>query len=291
MDKQKMMSNLNQYKYIDKFLGDIIRKRMTIKGFTRGMLTAHLLDSNESTKSDLDKLEHILQIGNSCCEGFNFIFEESKLSNKDVAIDGEIINILAEVKAFEILSHNGFKKIKKIKRSKITKTVDFTAKINGQNYAVEVTRLGIAQANRKKPVYLIKDKIHPHNMPGIRELEGEFFITSGKDNIPRTEETIRDAINNKFSQLKGFCKTQDGNWKGIIVISTGRDYFVMNKYANTEFEMHPNSVREALKNVWNLLNKEHGNFKYLQHIVITIDKDLSRTIIYPDIEKRSLNIA
>jgi hypothetical protein len=61
------------------------------------------------------------------------------LPNQDRGIDSEIINILAEVKAFECLHKNGFRDITKMKRKKDAKTVDFTAKRNNQHYAIEVT--------------------------------------------------------------------------------------------------------------------------------------------------------
>ena len=277
--KERVISNLSQYPHIGKFLGNAIRKRLEIRGYTRGILTAHLLD-DELSKKDLERLEQVLQLGEKHCIDFRRIFREMNLPNKDLAIDGEIINTLAEVKAFEFLYSNQFEMVKKIRRTQ-KRTVDFFAVKKGMNYAVEVTRLGLAQTDRKKPVYLVKDKIPPHNIPGIRELVGEFFLISGKDNISRIIEAIRDTINKKLPQMKDFCQIQGDNWNGILIISTGRDYFVVNKYTKTEFEMHPNAVEEALKKVWGLLIEERGDFNYLHHVVITIGKDLGKEIIYP----------
>lgn len=283
--KEKIINNLLKYNYINKYFGKAIRNRLEIEGYTRGMLTAHLLD--EESKTDLEKLEHVLELGEKYCAGFERIFKERHLPNKDFAIDGEIINTLAEVKAFEFLHNYGLSNISKMKRKIDAKTVDFTAKKDGQRYAIEVTRLGIAQADRKKPIYLVKDKLPAHNLPGVRNLVGEFFLISGKDNIQRIIETINDTVENKYRQIKEFCQIQDSSTKGVIFISSGRDYFVMNKYAKTEFEMHPNTVKEALEKVWYTLKEESSDYEYLHHVVITVGKDLGKTIIFPDFKGTS----
>jgi len=55
----------------------------------------------------------------------------------------------------------------------------------------------------------------------------------------------------------------------------------MNKYARTEFEITPNAVQDALKQVWNLMKEEREDYKCLNHIVIAMGKDLGKAIIYP----------
>jgi len=280
--KDKIMQYLSEYDSIEKYLGNIVRQRLEIEGYTRGMLTASLLDG-ESSKSDLKRLEGALQLGKVLCADFQSIFQERKLPNKDIAIDVEIINILAEVKAFEILHEHSFRAITKIKRKKDAKTVDFIAKKDMQDYAIEVTRLGLAQADRKKPVYMVRDKLPAHNIPGIRNLVGEFVILSGKDNMPRIRETINDAIESKYRQIKEFCQNQHSLTKGILFISSGRDYFVANRYARNEFELSPKAVKEALKHEWESI-KQHNTYENLHHIIVTICKDLKKAIIYPSFE-------
>jgi len=284
--KESIISNLSQYEYINKLLGNAIRKRLAIRGYTRGMLTANLLDGGIS-KKDLESLEYVLQLGEKHCADFKYIFKERKLPNKDLAIDGEITNILAEVRAFEFLWQRGFRDICKIRRKPDTKIVDFTARKDNQNYAVEVTRLGLAQADRKKPRHIIEDDLIRYTVSEdnklIGELVGKWFLTSGKENTPRIMEAIRDAIHNEYPQIKDFSKIQGSDWRGMLFISTGRDYFVMNKYARAEFEMHRNAVEEALKRVWDLFQEEREDFRYLHHTVIMIGKDLGKTIMYPEL--------
>jgi hypothetical protein len=281
--QEKIVANLSKYTYLSKFFGQAIKRRKEINGYTRGMLTANLLDI-DSSKKDIERLEKVLQIGEDHCIDFEQIFKEMSIPNKDLAIDNEIVNTLAEVKAFEILYNHDFTNITKINRQKNKKTVDFTASRDKVNYAIEVTRIGLVQAERKKPVYMVKDKIPSHNIPGVRNLKGEFFIMSGVDNIPRTEEIISDTIQKKYNQIKEFCQFQGSLIKGILFISSGRDYFVMKKYAKTEFEMHPSAVNEAIKQVWYLLKEDTSVYKYLHHVIITLSKDVEKTIIFPNLE-------
>lgn len=280
--KKLVNSNLSRYPLIKKYLGPIIKRRSAINLPEKGALTSSLLDYNEWSEKDLERLEHALQIGEtSHCQDFKRIFKIGRLPEVQEIADGRIIDMLAEVKAFEFLCNHGFNETTYCKQKSNTRVVDFTTKKNGDNYAVEVTRLGLPKSNRKKPRYIVKDSIPSHNIPGLRELAGEWFLISGKENIPRIIETIRGAIENEYPQIEGFCRLQGGIWKGMLIISTGRDYFVLNEYARTEFEITPSAVKEALEQVWNSLKKVREDYKCLHHIVVTMGKDLRKAITYP----------
>lgn len=265
------MKNLSKYDYIKKYLGNIVRQRLEIKGYTLGMLTANLLSDDEGTNLDLETLEGVLRLGESHCTDFNSIFQERKLPNKDRTIDNEIINILAEVKAFEFLHKHGFSNITKIKRKKDAKTVDFTAKRNSRNYAIEVTRLGLAKSDKKKPKF---DKL---SKPPL------LIIIDSKEpeNVSRIEEDVYDEITDKSSQIREFCQRQVGVWKGILIISNGRDYFAAGRYENKLYELQPSTVARVVTQLWKTLKESEINYKYLHHIVITMGKDLRKAIIYP----------
>ncbi len=286
-DAEIIKSSLDKYPLIKKYFGKIIEQRLAINDYEYGMLTAQLLD--EHSKLDLERLEDALELGEkNQCTNFEAIFHERALP-EDKSIDGEIINLLAEVRAFEFLHWQGFRDIAKIKRKQGARTVDFTAKRNNDNYAAEVVRLGLAQADRKKPKHMVEDNLIRHTISGedklVGEVVGNWFISSGEQNIPRIIETIRDTITNKYPQIKNFCQTQGGDWKGMLIISTGCDYFVMNKYAKTEFEVTPKAVEEAVRKLWNLLDKDQVDRKYLYHLVIATGKDLDKTIIHPSLFK------
>lgn len=260
-DVEIIKSNLEEYPFIKRFLGDIIDQRLAIEDYEYGMLTACLLD--EPSKPDLQRLESVLQLGEKHCADFKTIFHERTLP-KNKGIDGEIINLLAEIKAFEYLHHNGFKEITKVKRRQDVKTVDFIATRNGENYAVEVTRLGLASSERKKHKYLLKKKY----------MGAEITMVSGQNNIEPIRNQIRDAVENEYPQIKAFCKSRGGTWKGILVISIGRDYFIANKYVSTLMYLTPKSAKEAAKQEWESLKERPGDYKFLNHVVITMGKDL-----------------
>lgn len=265
-------SNLANYPLIEKFLGNIIEQRLAVECYEYGMLTAQLLDG-EPSKPDLDRLEQVLKLGEEAnCMDFKLVFQERELPNKDRLIDSEIINILAEVKAFEFLHKHSFRDVTKIKRKKDAKTVDFTAKRNSQNYAVEVTRLGLARSDKKKP------KLDKLSRPPWLTI----IYSKEPQNKRRIAEDIYDEVIDKYPQIREFCQRQIGIWKGMLVISNGRDYFVAGRYENKLYELQPSTVREILKQEWKLL-KEGQEYKYLHHILITMGKDLGKAIIYPEL--------
>jgi hypothetical protein len=263
--------NLKEYPFIKCYLGDIIDQRLKIESYEYGMLTAPLLDG-EPFKPNLMRLEDALKIGEAKCTDFKYIFRERKLPSKDKAIDSEIINILAEVKTVELLHKYRFKDITKIKPKKDAKTVDFTANRNNQNYAVEVTRLGLASSARKKP------KLDKLSRPPLLTI-----ISSNKpQNMNRIVNDIYDEVIDKYPQVREFCQRQGDVWRGILVISNGRDYFVVCRYENKLYEIQPSTVHKILKQEWKSL-KEGQEYECLHHILITMGKDLSKAIIYPEL--------
>ena len=271
-DTETIRSNLEKYPCMKKFLGNIIEQRLGITCYTHGMLTVHLLD--EQSEVDLRRLESALQLGQLYCEGFKQIFRGKRLPERSPQIseiaDAQIIDILAEVKAFELLCSQGFTDITKVKHVPSAKTVDFAAKRNGENYAIEVTRLGLAQANRKKPKY---DRL---SSPPL------VIMIDSKEpkNRSRIAEDIYDEIIDKYPQIKEFCHRKTGTWKGMLIISNGRDYFVAGRHERKLYELQPNTVCEVLKQEWQSL-KGVQEYECLHHIVITMGKDLSKAIIYP----------
>lgn len=272
--------NLGQYPIIKKFFGNIVNKRLKLECFTHGMLTANLLELTEPTKLDLANLESVLQLGELYCRDFKQIFQGKGLSKQSEIADGQIIDMLAEVKAFEFLHNQGFEDIVSIKRTAGVRTVDFVAQRNNENYAIEVTRLGLAQSEQKQPVHAYE--VDTINYAKCGDANGfRFTMMTRGMNVPRLKQEISDAIDSKYPQMKKFCQSRNDMYKGMIFISSGRDYFVMGKYENKEYENTPNQdFITALKATWESI-EQAGRNDYLRHIVITRGKDLKKAIIYP----------
>ena len=226
-------SNLKKYPSISKYFGRIIKQRLRIECFTYGVLTAHLLEPTEYTNVDLQRLEAILQVGEKYCKDFSRIFSGKHLSDDSVIADGQIIDVLAEVKGFELLHNQGFSEIYNVKRSSF-KTVDFIAKRNEKKYAIEVTRLGLSQSEKKQPQFT--NKISSLKYDKCEDATGwELSIITAGNNVDRLKIEIEDAINKKHEQIQQFCESQKGAWNVILLISSGRDYFIMKKYENKEY--------------------------------------------------------
>lgn len=281
-----IMANLREYPFLQKYFGNIIEQRLQIECYSHGMLTSHLLELTEFSKSDLDRLEIVLQFAGSCCRDFELITKEDNLSQYEDA-DAKIVDMLAEVKAFEFLCRYTFKDINKIRRSRNYKTVDFTATRNDRNYAVEVTRLGLAKSDDKQPIYGYKVSTLNYEKK-CEDANGWEVLFPPKEtlNVDRIRNEIYDAVSNKYTQLRDFLKRKDSNWSGILFISSGRDYFLMRRYANKEYDnVSENDFKEALKQVWQHLKGEQRD-EYIHHLVITRNKDLKKAIVSP-VFKRS----
>jgi hypothetical protein len=277
-----IMTNLENYVFIKKFFGNVIEQRLEIECYTHGMLTAHLMDS-ESSKPDLERLEIVLQFANACCNDFELIFQEDKLSRYEDA-DAKIVDMLAEVKAFEILCRYNFRDITKIRRKQNNKTVDFTAKRNNLNYAVEVTRLGLALSEKKQPIFSYKVSNLDYSQKCIDADGLEFSRIDEGLNKEQIETNINDAIERKYPQIKEFCQVKGGDWRGVLLMSSGRDYFVMHRYENKSYEQTPKEdFHRAFGQIWQYIKGQQRD-KYLHHLVITRGKDLREVIISPDLE-------
>jgi len=282
-DAEIIMANLENYPFIKKFFGNIIKQRLQIRCFTHGALTAHLLELSELTKVDLERLEIVLQFANSCCNDFELIFQEDKLSQHKDA-DAKIIDMLAEVKAFEFLCRHSFRDIAKMRRKPDAKTVDFTAKRINQNYAVEVTRLGLALSEKKQPVFSYKVSTLDYSKKCVDADGFEVSMIDEGLNKERIEIDVNDAIERKYPQIKEFCQVKGSAWRGILFMSSGRDYFVMRRYENKGYEQTPKKdFYEALGQIRQYLREQQRD-KCLHHLVITRDKDLGKAVISPDFE-------
>ncbi|MFC1989927.1 hypothetical protein ACFLVW_05140 [Chloroflexota bacterium] len=297
MDKEEMteeaeiiMNNLENYPFIKKFLGHIIKQRLQLGSSDIGMLTAHLLEPTEWTKPDLDRLEKVLQLGKAHCTDFQLIFQERKLP-KDATIDGEIINILAEVKAFEVLYNNHFEDVKKIKLSR-SKTVDFTGTKNGQNYAIEVTRIGIPESPKKaSEPYLVESLTDDAGNLAAKLMmytpDTKKIITDSSNkqvemsNYEIWSYSIGSAVKAKYKQLEQYISSNDNRkTKGIIFVSSGRDYFVMCKYARSDMFLG-NTIQGICKELFRKLKKE-GVYPYLHHLIFNPGKQAKEPYVFPD---------
>lgn len=282
-----IMTNLENYPFIKKFFGSIIKQRLQIECFTHGMLTAHLLEPTELTKCDLERLGNMLKLGETYCTDFKHLFRGNRLPQTSEIADAKIIDLLAEVKAFEFLHIKGFSDISHIMRQANVKTVDFIARRGAQDFAIEVTRLGLAQSKEKQP----KNAYIVDTMKYTKCEDANGFRISMKtegSNVCRIVKEISDAIKNKYDQIDDFCQRGTDKWKGVLIISSGRDYFVMGKYENKEYEDTPKKdFLAALTKIW---KEREGQAGYLHHIVITRGKDLAKAIIYPSFSSRGVYV-
>ena len=270
------------YPCIDEFLGDAIDKRLEMPSYEDGLLTSQLLkaahrlpsykeeypedeyyedEDYESEGYRLDSglylLDKTLSYGEEYCEGFNFIFQNINFSRYQEA-DNRITEMLAQVKAFEYLSKLGFRNITTIDSLHNRLQVDYIARESGDYYAIVVTCLYSAKHSE--------------------EHRSEY----DENHVMRLLATdISNAINQKYPQLKDFCQKTIGVKRGIIFISSCRDYFGYKKYENKLYGLRPPKVSVVLNKEWRKRKEGQEYYKYLHHVVITTGRNVRNAITYP----------
>jgi len=297
MDKKEEIQSIlkDYYPYINEFLGKIIEKRLTSPNYEDSILISRLLkaphrlatlkkEEQVEDEEDFDYeaeyyddedyvyvpegfkldsglylLNKTLYYGEEYCEGFNCIFQDVNLS-KPQEIDNRMTEILAQLKAFEWLSKLGFRNITTIDSLQYRLKVDYVARKPPDYYAVVVTRLYSAK-------YAEEHRFEYDEPHVIRLLATD----------------ITYAINQKYPQLKEFCKKNIGINKGIIFMSSGRDYFGSREYESKLYGLRPTKVLAVLNKEWRKRKEVQKNYKYLHHAVITTGRNVWNAIMYPSL--------
>ncbi len=228
--------------YIRKYL-----KKWVHPGFASSILGQNiLLDllSDDGSDQTVRKLEETLKEGEAYCQNFRDIFKGNPSDNADVT-NSQILDTLAEVEGCSWLRRHGFEELRKLKQTAL-KSLDFAAERLGVNYAVEVTRLGIPQSDRKI----------------VRPLEnkGYFQFYGGNEALPNIQQSLQVAVNTKRHQLQEFLINQTDNIETIIIISTGLGILLARKYIRQEANVLPSTYGTDLQNVWKTLDQEAHEF-------------------------------
>ena len=191
------------------------------------------------------------------CKGFNGIFQNINLS-KPQEVDNRIAEILIQVKAFEFLSKSRFRQITAVGSKQNRSQVDFIGNMHKVLYAIVATRLYSAK----------------HIEEHLAEYGERYLMRSLKNDITH-------AIDQKYPQLKNVSQTQFGIDKGIIFISSGRDYFGHKKYENSLYGLQQSKIHAVLNKVWTTKKSSEKSYKYLHHIVITKGRNVENALVYP----------
>lgn len=269
-----LKSQLLQYPVIQRYLGRLIQQRLQLSHPEMGVITGSILDRADelggASRRDLQRLERDLGLGDSHCRNFEDIFGLKSLPRDSKDADGKILDMLAEVKAFVYLHTGGFQDITYVLQEPSGRSVDYTAKRKDQCYAIEVTRIGLPQAQRKRPVCFVETPT--------------LYGVASNDNTEQLQEVLADALGNKYKQVKEFCQRQVPTYKGMLIITNGRDYFVT-RYARRDMDMIPEAVYAALQKAWSTLMQENcGASEHLHHVIVVLGKAPDKVLTYPPLD-------
>lgn len=265
---------LSRYPSIKKFLGELICQRLRLGDIEGSALISEMLDDDPCGKygstEKLAKLEEALQRGEKACNKFTHIFSGHGLPGDPTQADGKILDVLAEVKTVEYLDSNAFNGIEHIPVTPKTKTPDFLATRCEERYLVETTRVGLPQPQHKKT----RPSAH-HELGHGSSIT--FLDNKGAGNAYLA--TLRAAAQRECKQLADFITSGSYPFKGIVVLTLGRDFFV-SKHARRDFFL-PSTRAQALQQVWKDLSSMDG-YAFLSHIVLIANPN--STVTCPELQ-------
>jgi hypothetical protein len=179
------------------------------------------------------------------------------------------------MRTIEFLENKGFRHIQHLHQKRLGKTVDFAACRGNVTYAIEVTRVGLPQSDKKQSIFV--DEVRKRISVGSSEQDFFIGLIGAEDTFPTFERVIGDAINAKYPQVKQFCQLQNETYKGIIVISFGRDYFVT-EHSRNDLNWYPNDIQKTIQKIY---QEQRNTLEYMNHIVVLPGKHLDKALTYP----------
>jgi len=262
-------TRLNEYPLLKQYFGPVLKKpagKVIQSSDEQNILVATLSDPSPESKHNLEQLERVLKLGKTKCQDFGCIFRRVKnLSVTNPCKANEAIHdVIVEVEAFEYLHNHKFTKITRLGESPQC-TVDFAAHRSGNTYAIEATRLGVPESQHKqvKPFF-------------------KHAVSKGLSGVDAHEPFVYSLLSKtkaEYAQLDRFCKARRDGYRGIVVVSVGRRFFV-SKHTRDEFSMLPNTAENALAEVWHKL-RLNDSCPYLHHLVFIVGGN--RTYTYPSL--------
>lgn len=247
---------LGPYPRISRYLSRLIRSRIGLGPIAGSALPSLIWDDDGSVLEDdphsagvLRNLEEALRKGENTCANFAGIFKGIRLPKDGTQADGKILDVLAEVKTVDYLVHSGFAGITRVIPASTARTTDFVARRLGIRYAVETTRVGLAQSPRKKPKPFVITPL----MVGLDRV----------GTLPAYLATLADAVERKCRQIAGFIASVPDQHQGIVVVSLGWDFFV-SQHARRDFFLKQ-TRQDALVQTW---QAAVAQYPFLSHLVL-----------------------
>ena len=240
---------LARFPSIDHWLRPWLDQLFPQRGEEYVVLIDELLDDatgHESTLQNLTLLnDHLAQAATSCQDLKLLIYEKAKLPQDLDEANKTVLDKLAEVRAIFGLARLGYEAIK------FTTSPDLSVVRKGTEFAVEVTRFGVA-TGRKREIWDAQG--------GSLESGLWMGMASQTGKLPAAiAHGIRGAVARKAQQLKhsGIAR------HGIVWISLGRDYITASKYETRGLgglaSRMPSTLRDALELAANSLPAEYND--------------------------------
>lgn len=197
---------------------------------------------DDPTENKIGELEQSLKDGKANCHNFAEIFKGNLAANANIA-NSQVLDRLVEVEGYRWLRAQGFHDVRK-PRAGDRKTVDFVGAFAGTGYGIEITRLGVAESERKR--------VNP------TWEAGNMAFYEGKEALPKIALSVWQAVKNKLPQLREHRRAYQQH-RLLVIISTGRRFLLSRKVVRRDAGALPATWRRSLEPAWDQLDEPERN--------------------------------
>ena len=225
---------------------------------------------DSSCVESLRRLDDHLRVACDLCTGFDSLIKEKSVLPPDIdEANKTVLNKLSEVRAVVGLARLGFRDIR------FAGTPDFTASKDGQQAAIEVTRLGRSQGKRSD----VWD--YEAGAPDLESLEEVGYHVGLMSSGGNVEDALSEAIYREIEEKYRQIRDAEGADLRMIWISLGRDYLTCNQYELEGMGSFKSMPRTAAKTVA-LAVQSHGAAglcELLTHVALCPGRDLQDMLL------------
>ncbi len=268
------MSEATGYENIDRWLGvwlEQLKTRGEGEDDYRVIVDEIRLSRDESSwLESLRRLDDHIGVASEVCTRFDFLIKEKSVLPPDIdEANKTVLDKLSEVRAVVGLARLDFRGIR------FAGTPDFTASKDGQQAAIEVTRLGRSQGKRSD-VWDCED-----GAPDLESLEEVGYHVGLMSSGGKVEDALSEAIYREIEEKYRQIRDAEGADLRMIWISLGRDYLTCNKYELEGMGTFKGMPRTAAKTVALAVQSHRaaGLCELLTHVVLCPGRDLQDMLL------------
>ena len=268
-----MSTLIDDFPAVKRWLGPWLEQLETIgEPDDYRVITDELRSSADDSagRETLRRLDDHIRVASEVCTGFDSLTKEKSVLPPDIdEANKTVLDKLSEVRAVVGLARLDFRGIR------FAGTPDFTASKDGQQAAIEVTRLGRSQGKRSD----VWD--YEAGAPDLESLEEVGYHVGLMSGGGKVEDALSEAIYREIEEKYRQIRDAEGADLRMIWISLGRDYLTCNQYELEGMGLFKSMPRTAAQTVALAVQSHRaaGLCESLTHVVLCPGRDLQDMLL------------